>query len=128
MPLTVAVQDVRRGTQKHITASCEVTLTTEDGETITIVDVRVMRNRSGDLWICFPSTPVHDFEGIKYVPDMHFSKDLKRRITDIVLAEFEKDDAQHDVRAEQMQCPAVRPAVKAFREALVTYGRGNNAR
>lgn len=123
MPLTVNVQDVRRGTQKHITASCQVSLTSEDGlDVVTVVDVRVLQNRSGERWIAFPSQPVHDFEGIKYVPDMHFSKDLKRRISDAVLAEFEKDDAEADIRADALRCPAVRPTVKPLREVIIGSG------
>lgn len=125
MPLQIHVQDVRRGTQKHILASCQVSLTTEDGqEIITIIDVRVLHNRAGDLWVGFPSQPVRDFEGIKYVPDMQFSRDLKRRITDAVLAEFERDDAEADVRAAEMQCPAVRPTVKPVRQVIIGVNNG----
>jgi DNA-binding cell septation regulator SpoVG len=110
--LKINVEDVRRGTKGHILASCRVTLTTENGdEFISIFDVRVLRNRSGGLWVGFPTQSTRDFEGMKYVPNMEFSKNLKRRISEAVLAEFEREDAEADVRSKHMQVPAVRPAV-----------------
>ena|ERR1700688_1879905 len=123
--LRINVEDIGRGTKGHILASCRVMLTTEDGdEFISIFDVRVLRNRSGKLWVGFPTQTTRDFEGMKYVPDMDFSRDLRRRISDAVLAEYERDAAEADVRAEQMQVPAVRPAVKPVRQAIIGVNNG----
>jgi DNA-binding cell septation regulator SpoVG len=130
--LRINVENIGRGTKGHILASCRVTLSTEDGnETITIFDARVLRNRSGELWVGFPTQNVRDFEGMKFLPILDFSRDLRHRISDAVLAEYKRDDAEVDVRAEAMQTPAVRPAMKPFRQALIgsTCGRGvNNGR
>src|ERR1700680_481628 len=107
--LRINVEDVRRGTKGHILASCRVTLTTENGdEFISICDVRVLRNWRGELWVGFPTQRTRDFEGMKYVPDMDFSRDLRRRISDAVLAEYERDDAEVAFRSEQMQTHPVR--------------------
>jgi DNA-binding cell septation regulator SpoVG len=88
--LRINVEDVGRGTKGHILASCRITLSSEDGsETITIFDARVLRNRSGELWVAFPTQSMRDFEGAqKYIPILDFSKDLRRRISDTVLAEY----------------------------------------
>jgi len=88
--LRIHVENVGRGTKGHILASCRVTLTTEDGQdTVTIFDARVLRNRSGELWVAFPTQSMRDFEGAqKYIPILDFSKDLRRRISDAVLEEF----------------------------------------
>jgi DNA-binding cell septation regulator SpoVG len=119
----IFVEDVRRGTQKHVLASCRVSLTSEDGlETITIIDARVLRNRSGEKWVGFPTENVKDFEGWKYLPILDFSRDLRSRISNAVLKEFERDDAQYDVIAEAMQQPPVRPAVKPVRQPIIGVG------
>jgi DNA-binding cell septation regulator SpoVG len=89
--LRINVEDIGRGTKGHILASCRVTLSTEDGdETITIFDARVLRNRSGELWVAFPTQSMRDFEGAqKYLPILEFSKNLRQRISDTVLAEYD---------------------------------------
>jgi len=88
--LRINVENIGRGTKGHVLASCRITLTTESGdEQVTIFDARVLRNRSGELWVAFPTQSMRDFEGAqKYIPIIEFSKDLRRRISDTVLAEY----------------------------------------
>ncbi|HSY33921.1 MAG TPA: hypothetical protein VLA42_18215 [Verrucomicrobiae bacterium] len=106
----INVEDIRQRTQRHILASCTVRLSTEnEDEFITIFDVRVLKNRSGEKWIGYPTQQTRDVEGIKYVPDMDFSRNLRNRISEIVLKEYDKNDAYYDVTG------AVRPAVPAAR-------------
>lgn len=90
--LHIAVINVGRGTKGHILASCRVQLTSEDGkDVITILHARVLRNRSGEMWVGYPSQSVHAFDGAqRYLPTLDFSKELQRRISDAVLAEFER--------------------------------------
>src|ERR1700676_5401429 len=119
--LSIMVENIGRGTKPHILASCQVTLTSEgDGdelELIKIVDVRVLKNRSGELFIGYPTQDTKDWEGVwRHSLVIDFSRELKKRISDAVLAEFEKDDARYAVAAEA-GCPAVRPAVKPIRQA-----------
>ena len=89
--LHIAVTNVGKGTKAHILASCQVQLTSEDGkDVITILDARVLRNRSGELWVGYPSQSVHAFDGAqRYLSILDFSKELQRRINDAVLAEYE---------------------------------------
>ena len=89
--LHIAVTNVGRGTKGHILASCRVQLTSEGGkDVITILDARVLRNRSGELWVGYPSQSIQAFDGAqRYVPVVEFSRELQRRISDAVLAEFE---------------------------------------
>jgi DNA-binding cell septation regulator SpoVG len=130
--LNIKVETVGRGTKANVLASCQISLSTEDGEVITIFDARVLRNRSGGLWVGFPTENTKDFEGtMKFLPIISFSRELKHRITVAVLAEFEREDAEADVRSEHLQVAAVRPAVKPVRQAIIgsSYGREwNNGR
>src|SRR5258708_30670615 len=89
--LKINVTNVGKGTKGHILASCRVQLTSEDGkDVITILDARVLRNRSGELWVGYPSQSIHAFDGAqRYVPTLEVSRELQRRISDAVLAEFE---------------------------------------
>jgi len=87
----VKVTNVGRGTKGHVLASCRVQLTSEDGlDVVSILDARVLRNRSGELWIGYPSQSIQASDGSqRYVPTLEFSRELQRRISDAVLTEFE---------------------------------------
>jgi len=89
--MQIRVMNVGKGTKAHILASCRVELSSEDGkDVITILDARVLRNRSGELWIGYPTQSMRDFDGAqRYIPTLEFSKELNRRISDAVLAAFE---------------------------------------
>jgi DNA-binding cell septation regulator SpoVG len=87
--LKIRVVSVSPGGKSHILASCNVELTSEDGrEVVTICDARVLRNRSGELWVGYPAQPTPDLDGIRYISTIEFSRQLKRRITDAVLQEY----------------------------------------
>ena len=77
--------------ENHVLASCKVELTSEDGtDVVCILDARVLRNRSGELWVGYHSQSLSDLDGSqRYVPTIEFSKNLTRRISDAVLVEYE---------------------------------------
>ena len=87
----INVVSVGRGTKSHVLASCIVQLTSEDGtDVVSILDARVLRNRSGELWVGYHSQSLSDLDGSqRYVPTIEFSKNLTRRISDAVLVEYE---------------------------------------
>ena len=60
--LHVKVVDVGKGTKGHVLASCRVQLTSEDGQdVVAVLDARVLRNRSGELWVGYPSQSIQAF-------------------------------------------------------------------
>src|SRR6266480_2715926 len=89
--LKINAVSVGRGTKNHVLASCKVELTGEDGtDVVCILDARVLRNRSGELWVGYHSQLLSDLDGSqRYLPTIEFSMGLARRISDAVLAEYE---------------------------------------
>jgi len=87
----IEISNMGKGTRSHILASCKVKLISEDGaEFVSIFDARVMRNRSGQLWVAWPSLHVREVDqSERYVPILAFSDKLERRIADAVLASYE---------------------------------------
>jgi len=85
--LKINVVSVGRGTKNHVLASCKVELTSEDAtDVVCILDARVLRNRSGELWVGYHTQSLSDLDGSqRYVPTIEFSKNLTRRISDAVL-------------------------------------------
>ena len=85
--LKINVVSVGRGSKNHVIASCNVQLTSEDGtDVVSVVDARVLRNRSGELWVGYHSQSISDLDGSqRYVPTIEFSKNLTRRISEAVL-------------------------------------------
>jgi len=88
--MKVNVVSVGRGTKSHVLASCSVQLTSDDGtDVVSILDARVLRNRSGELWVGYHSQSLSDLDGSqRYVPTIEFSKNLTRRISDAVLEAY----------------------------------------
>jgi hypothetical protein len=85
--LKIHVVSVGRGTRGHVLASVKVQLTSEDEkDVVRILDVRVLRNRHGKLWVGYPNqafpAPERKF---KYVPTIDFSDELAQRISESVL-------------------------------------------
>ena len=61
------------------------------GDTITIDDARVLRNRHGQLWLAMPSysVPASNGRSYDYLPAVVLSTKLKREVEDAVLPAFE---------------------------------------
>ena len=87
----IEVSNIGQGTRSHILASCKVKLTSEDGiDSVSIFDARVMRNRSGQLWVAWPSQYLRELDqSERYVPILAFSDKLERRIAEAVLTAYE---------------------------------------
>lgn len=89
--LKVNVISVGHGTRGHVLASCKVELTSEDEkDVVRVLDVRILRNRDGRLWVGYPNQAFPGPEGkLKYVPTIEFSESLARRISNSVLHEYD---------------------------------------
>ena len=85
--LQVKVTSVRQGgTKKHVLASATVELTSEP-DTVIILDARVLMDKFGSLFVGYPNQSIG--RG-KYIAVIEFSKELKRRMSDAVLAAYEE--------------------------------------
>jgi hypothetical protein len=83
----INVISVGHGSRGHVLASCKVEVISEDQkEVICVLDARVLRNREGKLWVGYPAQAFPGPEGkLRYVPIIHFSENLARRISKCVL-------------------------------------------
>ncbi len=63
-----------------------------DEHSVTFDDVRILRNRQGELWVSLPTRsvrPSNSSREYQYVPVITLSRLLKRQVEDAVLAEYE---------------------------------------
>jgi hypothetical protein len=95
--LKIRVVSVGRGTQSHVLASCKVELISEDGtDVVSILDARVLRNRSGELWVGYHNQSLSRSDGShQYIPTIEFSNGLARRISDAVLVAYRDRGGNH---------------------------------
>jgi hypothetical protein len=89
--LRIRVVSIGPGTKSHVLASCKLELTSEDGtDVVSIIDARVLRNRTGELWIGYHNQAFFEPNGShRYVPTIEFSRSLTRRISAAVLDAYE---------------------------------------
>lgn len=52
-------------------------------------DLRILRNRSGQLWLGMPSYSIPDGRNFRYEQTVELSRELKRAVEDAVLGEYE---------------------------------------
>lgn len=71
----------------------KVELTTEDGLSITIDDLRILKNREGVTWCAPPTYAVSEGRNWRYFPTVSFSRELRRLVEDAVLSAFEAQQA-----------------------------------
>jgi hypothetical protein len=100
--MQIKVLSFSRSPKASVLATVRVELTVE-GESITIDDARVLRNKHGQLWLAMPcySVPMSGGRGYDYLPAVMLSTVLKRAVEDAVLPAFEA--------WEREQASAVRP-------------------
>lgn len=71
-----------------------------DTHSITISDLRLLRNRSGELWVGMPAIAVSNGgREYRYEPCVEFSRELRRAVEDAVLAAYAESEAKLAVRS-----------------------------
>jgi DNA-binding cell septation regulator SpoVG len=88
--MQIKVLSLSRSPKSCVLATAGIELTVE-GESITIDDARVLRNKHGQLWLAMPSYSVPSGNGrsYDYLPAVILSTGLKRAVEDAVLPAFE---------------------------------------
>jgi hypothetical protein len=78
-----------RSPKPSVLATARIELAVE-GDSITIDDARVLRNKHGQLWLAMPSysVPMNGGRGYDYLPAVILGTALKRAIEDAVLPAF----------------------------------------
>jgi hypothetical protein len=90
--MTVKVLSFSPSSKPAVLASVRIELSVEGtGDSITIDDARVLRNKHGQLWLAMPSysVPAYGGRGYDYLPAVILSTALKRAVEDAVLPAFE---------------------------------------
>jgi hypothetical protein len=90
--MQIKVLGICRSSKSAVLASVRVELAVEDtGDSVTIDDARVLRNKHGQLWLAMPSysVPGSANRGYDYLPAIILSTALMRAVEDIVLPAFE---------------------------------------
>jgi hypothetical protein len=78
--MEIRVLSFSRSNKPAVLASVRIELVTGTGDSITIDDARILKNRNGQLWLAMPSysTPTSGGRGYDYAPALVFSTALKR--------------------------------------------------
>ena len=90
--MQIKVLSLTRSPKPTVLASVRVELAIENsGDSITIDDARVLRNKHGQLWLAMPSysVPASGGRGYDYLPAVILNTSLKRELEDVVLPAYE---------------------------------------
>jgi hypothetical protein len=88
--MEIKVLGFRPTNKPAVLASVRIELVTETGDSITIDDARVLRNRNQQLWLAMPAYSLPTSGGYDYLPAVTLSTSLKRAVEDAVLPAFER--------------------------------------
>jgi len=88
--MQIKVLSFSQSPKPSVLATARIELNVE-GDSITIDDARVLRNKHGQLWLAMPSysVPMTGGRGYDYLPAVILSTGLKRAVEDAVLPAFE---------------------------------------
>lgn len=89
--MKVNVKSIQSATKPHRLADAIIELADPDGDSLLISDIRILQNKQGQIWVAMPSRAVSDSgRSFQYVPQIEPSRQLHRKIEDVVLAAFEE--------------------------------------
>jgi len=84
---------ITRSDKPQVLAAATVVLSDNSGDTITIEDIRVLLNKSGQEWVALPNRPVQTpghARQFTYLPIVSCSRELVRRIETEVLKYYDQ--------------------------------------
>jgi DNA-binding cell septation regulator SpoVG len=89
--MNVRVKLIKASTKPHRLADVSVELSDGEGDSLVISDIRILQNKQGQAWIALPSRSVSEGgRAYQYFSIVESSRQLQRKIEEIVLAAFEK--------------------------------------
>jgi hypothetical protein len=89
--MQVKILAFSRSPKPSVLASVRLELNAETGDSITVDDARLLRNRAGQVWLALPaySIPTNGGRSYDYRPAVVLSAQLMRQVVDAVLPAFE---------------------------------------
>ena len=69
-------------------ANTRVTLSDDEGDSVTITDFRLLRNKQSELWVAVPNYTIPDGKGWVYEPTIILSRKLQFEVSEAVLAAY----------------------------------------
>ena len=93
--MEIRVLSLSPSSKPAVLASVKFELITENGDSITVDDSRVLKNRNGQLWLAMPaySTPTNGGRGYDYLPAVLLSTGLRRAVEDAVFEAWNREQA-----------------------------------
>lgn len=89
----IAVKEIGPPRKSNALASAVVELSTE-GHTLTVSDLRILQNRSGEKWVALPSFAIPEGKSYRYENTVAVSRALLVQISTAVLDAFEAKHAE----------------------------------
>jgi DNA-binding cell septation regulator SpoVG len=86
----VNVLEVSSPKKQSALASLRVELADADGNIVTVDDLRILRNRQGQLWVALPTYSVPDGKSFRYEQTVMLSRELKRQVEDACLQAYDR--------------------------------------
>jgi len=71
-------------------ANAKVTLSDDEGNSITVTDLRLLKNKSYETWVALPNYAVPDGKSWTYEPTVILCRKLQLEVFDAVLAAYDK--------------------------------------
>lgn len=71
-------------------ANAKVQLSDDEGNSVTITDFRILKNKQSELWVAVPNYTIPDGKGWIYEPTVILSRKLQFDISEAVLAAYAK--------------------------------------
>jgi hypothetical protein len=71
-------------------ANAKVQLSDDEGNSITITDFRILRNKQSEFWVAVPNYTIPDGKGWIYEPTVILSRKLQFEISEAILATYAK--------------------------------------
>ncbi len=90
----IEVLTIRPSRKPSALADVKIRLTFDPGTVIEVDDLRVIRNKYGELWVANPTYSLQDGpKSYRYEKVCDFSRQLTREISDAVIGDFAKWEA-----------------------------------
>src|SRR5690348_941773 len=88
--LRITNVEIYRARKFSFLANAKVTLSDERGNSITITDLRLLKNKCLETWVALPNSAVPEGKTWSYEPTVILSRTLQLEVFDAVLAAYEK--------------------------------------
>jgi hypothetical protein len=97
-PMHIAEVEIYAARKPSFIANARVTLSDDEGNSVTVTDFRVLRNKQSELWVAVPNYTIADGKGWIYEPTIILSRKLQFEVSEAVLAAYTAKQASGGAR------------------------------